>query len=197
MRTSIRRLLQTAEMAALKPLDRRQITLSRHPRPPSHKLGAAEPVDQTFLKASYGCWPGGFEFLAISQRRSGELLMFSRKSSVMLITVQALLCASLAAAQTQTTSMWGVGGSDGNSSLPDTLRSTEMHAGAGIVAGQVSAARDGILYQGSSVTMNTIGAQNIIQVSIDGHNNALEIDADQDSSNSGKVTNDGTIIVTP
>ena len=123
--------------------------------------------------------------------------MVFNNMAVVLVAAFALTGASQATAQTKSTSMWGVGGSGGNSAFPDTSRSTEMHAGEGIVAGQVNAARDGILYQGSSVTMNNIGSQNIIQVSIDGHNNAVDINADQDSSNSGDVTNGGTIIVTP
>ena len=97
-------------------------------------------------------------------------------------------------ADERATKMWGTG-SSASSSKDSQLASSKMHVNYGVVAGQVNAARDGLLYQGTSITLTSIGSQNVISTTIFGDNNRLDVDAEQDSSNSGDVTNNGTINV--
>jgi len=70
-----------------------------------------------------------------------------------------------------------------------------MHFANGIVAGQVNAARDGILYDGVSINVTSVGSQNVISTTVIGDGNEVDVDADQSASNSGDVRNDGTINV--
>lgn len=84
--------------------------------------------------------------------------------------------------------MWGVGQSGSNGTHSNT-KSSELHVNYGVVAGQVNAARDGILYQGTSITVNSIGSQNIVSTKIIGDGNKLDINADQNSKNTGDVNN--------
>lgn len=87
----------------------------------------------------------------------------------------------------QVTFLWGTA-VDGSSS-----DSGEMHLNNGIVAGQVNAARDGILYQGSTISILSIGSQSVISTSIIGDNNSVDVEADQNASNSGDVSNSGSV----
>lgn len=95
-------------------------------------------------------------------------------------------------ADERSTRMWGAGPS-GAGGKESQLASSTMHVNYGVVAGQVNAARDGLLYQGTSITITSIGSQNVISTTIYGDNNRVDVDADQDSSNSGDVSNNGTI----
>lgn len=117
--------------------------------------------------------------------------------------IGALLCAAPivsglsafpAAAESRTT-MWGVQTGTGGASRVSPRDSAEMHMAYGIVAGQVNAARDGLLYQGTSISITAVGSQNIVSTTIQGDGNTVQVDAKQDSANSGDVTNNGTINV--
>ena len=69
-----------------------------------------------------------------------------------------------------------------------------MHALDGNSAGQVNAAKQGLLlYTGPGMTITAIGSQNIVSNTVIGDNNTTNINATQTSSNSGTVTNNGTI----
>lgn len=87
--------------------------------------------------------------------------------------------------------MWGVNGA--MSSSASLLASAAMHASNGISAGQVNAARNGILFAGSSVSISSIGSQSIIATTIYGNRNDVDVNADQTSNNSGDVSNDATL----
>lgn len=80
--------------------------------------------------------------------------------------------------ESDATSMWGTGAS--STSYQEWKQSSEMHATGGVVAGQVNAARQRVLYSGPNMTV--VGSQTIIQVS--GNNNILR-DIDQSAVNSG------------
>jgi hypothetical protein len=71
--------------------------------------------------------------------------------------------------------------------------SSEMHLNNGIIAGQVNAAGDGILYEGSTISILSIGSQSVISTSIVGDNNSVDVNADQNTSNSGDVSNSGSV----
>lgn len=90
------------------------------------------------------------------------------------------------------TSMWGTQ-SGASSRASRQKASAEMHVANGIVAGQVNAARDGLLYDGVSINVTSVGSQNVISTTVIGDGNEVDVDADQDASNSGDVSNDGTI----
>ena len=81
--------------------------------------------------------------------------------------------------------MWGTGtpslGSGG-------LDSAAAHNANGNAAGQVEAAKRGWLL-GSNITVTSIGVQNIITVT--GENNT--VNANQNGTNNGSVSNNGTI----
>jgi hypothetical protein len=88
-------------------------------------------------------------------------------------------------------SMWGTSPSSAGAGA---LNSAAMHAQNGVVAGQVNAAEDGMLYAngtGGSYTIQSIGSQSVVNNNIIGDDNNVDIDADQNSSNSGAVTNNG------
>lgn len=97
-------------------------------------------------------------------------------------------------AQTSTTTaapmMWGT--TPGGVSVLGALDSAIAHAQNGVVAGQVNAARVGVLY-GANTTIQTIGSQTIMQNNITGNNNNSSINGTQTSSNSGAVTNNGSV----
>ena len=76
------------------------------------------------------------------------------------------------------TTMWGTG-SDGAASSSKS-KSSEFHASGGIIAGQVNAARLGVLYSGPNMTV--VGSQTVLQVT--GNNNVVK-DIDQNAINSG------------
>ncbi|MGY6697960.1 MAG: hypothetical protein ACXIUW_18310 [Roseinatronobacter sp.] len=75
-------------------------------------------------------------------------------------------------------SMWGTGAS--STGTQEWKQSSEMHATNGVVAGQVNAARQRVLYSGPNMTV--VGSQTIVQVT--GNNNILR-DIDQSAVNSG------------
>lgn len=77
----------------------------------------------------------------------------------------------------QSTEMWGsVQSSAGNGD------SAMMHQSGGIIAGQVNAAEEGILYAGPAMTV--VGSQSIVQVT--GNNNVVS-DINQNAVNNGNL----------
>jgi hypothetical protein len=89
--------------------------------------------------------------------------------------------------------MWGVSGGSGVGGSAD---SATMHQLLGQTAGQVESARKGFLYApGSSVTVQAIGSQSIVNNSVYGNNNSASIVADQYSTSAGQVTNSGVVSV--
>lgn len=90
--------------------------------------------------------------------------------------------------------MWG-SSATGGTSLAD---SSTMHTQDGDAAGQVNAAKLGLLFNGGpGMTITSVGSQNIVNTSVVGNNNTTSVSASQISSNTGTVSNSGTIVVTP
>ena len=90
--------------------------------------------------------------------------------------------------------MWGTDGS--GVAVGGAVESSEAHLANGIVAGQVNAAEDGLLYDNGTAgtfTIQAIGSQTVVSTSIIGNGNIADIMADQTSSNTGDVSNDGEI----
>jgi hypothetical protein len=86
-------------------------------------------------------------------------------------------------------SMWGTTPS-GNTAL----ESSTMHVENGIIAGQVNAAEEGLLYSnGSSDSYNiySIGSQSVINNTIQGDDNSINVTAEQTSENTGDISNNG------
>lgn len=125
-------------------------------------------------------------------------LRFSTAATVAI--AGALFTATLASAQstpvTGTTNstgasgrMWGAAGSGGSAQ-----DSSAMHSLDGNSAAQVNAARLGLLIgNGSNTSITAIGSQSIVSTTVIGDNNSTNITATQTSTNSGTVTNNGTI----
>ncbi|RIA55761.1 hypothetical protein [Dichotomicrobium thermohalophilum] len=91
-------------------------------------------------------------------------------------------------------SMWGTDGS--GVAVSGAAASSAAHVQNGTVAGQVNAAEEGLLLAtGSegSITIQSIGSQTVVSSTISGNDNSIHTHADQDSTNSGDVTNDGQV----
>jgi hypothetical protein len=95
----------------------------------------------------------------------------------------------ISAAAQQATYFWGT---VAETSYPGRA-SSEMHVNNGLGAGQVNAARVGILYEGTTISILSIGSQNVVSTSIIGNDNSVNVTADQDSSNTGDVSNSGSV----
>lgn len=105
----------------------------------------------------------------------------------------AVLAVPLAASE-WSTAMWGTGLKEA-SATNQLLASSAMHVNNGIAAGHVNAALDGLLYEGTSINITSVGSQNVVNTTVYGDGNHVEVEANQESSNSGDVSNDGTINV--
>lgn len=88
--------------------------------------------------------------------------------------------------------MWGSATNSGTTPVDSSI----MHAQDGNSAGQVNAARQGLLF-GPDVSITAIGSQNIVSTTVIGDNNSTNVNANQNSSNTGAVTTNGTITRTP
>ncbi len=85
--------------------------------------------------------------------------------------------------------MWG--GNTGSSGA--AWDSSAMHVQDGNAAGQVNAAKAGLLYGGQNLSITAIGSQNIVSTTVIGDGNSTNVNTTQTSSNSATVTNNGTI----
>ena len=88
------------------------------------------------------------------------------------------------------TTMWGT------APASNASESAAMHVTEGVVAGQVNAAKAGMLMStGSETTLNisSIGSQNLTNTTVNGNGNNVNVSSDQTTSNTGNVTNEGTI----
>lgn len=85
--------------------------------------------------------------------------------------------------------MWGAAGFAGSAQDSST-----MHSLDGSSAAQVNAARLGLLAgNGANTSITAIGSQSIISTTVIGDSNSTNINATQTSTNSGTVTNNGSI----
>jgi hypothetical protein len=101
-----------------------------------------------------------------------------------------------ALAQSSTTyaasNMWGTVSS--GVAVPGAVDSAAAHNLNGVTAGQVNAAKLGLLVNsGGNTTIESIGSQTIVSSTVYGSNNTTSIGATQSSSNSGSVSTNGTI----
>jgi hypothetical protein len=87
--------------------------------------------------------------------------------------------------------MWGTTSSTGSAA-----DSASMHAQEGTVAGQVDAAKAGLL-DPANISITSVGSQNIVSTTVYGNNNTTNVNTTQTSSNSGNVINHGTITQQP
>jgi hypothetical protein len=88
--------------------------------------------------------------------------------------------------------MWGT--APAGVAVPGALDSAIAHNQNSAVAGAVNAAEAGALFNGGSgITITSIGSQNIISTTVIGDGNDVDVDANQSSSNTGAVSNSGTV----
>lgn len=99
------------------------------------------------------------------------------------------------AAQAQTTgSAGGASGHMWGASSTSGPNFGGAHVQDGNAAGQVNAARSGLLLNGGpNMSISSIGSQSIISTTVIGDNNTTTVTGTQTSTNSGTVTNTGTI----
>lgn len=82
---------------------------------------------------------------------------------------------------------WGTNGTGFDSST--------MHYQSGLAASQVNAARQGFLVgNGSGASITAIGSQSIVNTTIFGDNNSANVTATQTTTNTGAVSNNGSIV---
>jgi hypothetical protein len=117
-----------------------------------------------------------------------HFILFSIPALLLLILPEQARSSDYSASQ-----MWGTDGS--GVGVAGALESSSMHTQNGIIAGQVNAAKAGLLLEtGGQLTIQAIGSQTVISSVINGNNNNVDIDADQTSTNTDSdVINDGTI----
>ena len=84
--------------------------------------------------------------------------------------------------------MWGAAGA-GNT----TIDSSTMHSLDGNSAAQVAAARQGLLIGGAGLSITAIGSQSIVSTTVIGDGNSTNVAATQTTTNTGTVSNSGSI----
>lgn len=90
--------------------------------------------------------------------------------------------------------MWGT--APAGVAVPGAVDSAIAHNQNAAVAGAVNAAQAGALFNGgpgSSISITSIGSQNIVSNTVIGDGNNVDIDANQSSSNTGQVSNSGAV----
>jgi hypothetical protein len=88
--------------------------------------------------------------------------------------------------------MWGT--APAGVAVPGALDSAIAHNQNSAAAGAVNAAEAGILFNGGSgMNITAIGSQNIISTTVIGDGNDVDVNANQSSSNTGAVSNSGTV----
>jgi hypothetical protein len=83
---------------------------------------------------------------------------------------------------------WGMGGSSASSQGNSSAESSVMHYNNATLAAQNNLAKKGLLL-GTNISVYAIGTQNI--VSVTGNNNSVS--ANQNGTNSGDISNNGTV----
>lgn len=87
--------------------------------------------------------------------------------------------------------MWGGGSILG-------VNSSTMHSQEGTVAAEVNAAKQGILLSGGpGMTIQAIGSETIVNTTVYGSNNSTNVTANQTATNSGSISNSGSIASNP
>ena len=125
----------------------------------------------------------------VLRRAPGKLLKIG---SALLILVSASASAQQSTGMNSASTMWGTSSSAASSGFG--LDSALMNAANSNIAASAQSAKDGILYApGTSITIQSIGAQNIVSNTINGSSNSVKIDSSQSSSNKADVTNEGTV----
>ena len=109
-----------------------------------------------------------------------------------------LVLSTAAQAQTNTAGgssgrMWGDTANTPSSQVDSSL----MHSNDGVAASEVNAAKAGVLYGGANITITSIGSQSIVNTSVIGNGNTTSVVATQTTTNSGAVTNNGTVAPKP
>lgn len=125
------------------------------------------------------------------------LLMTSAVSAL----IAGSTCASAQSATTYSASnQWGTTSS--GAAVTGALESSQAHSLNGAIASQVNGTKQGVLVSngslgGGSLTISSVGSQTIVSSSVVATNSTVTspINATQTSSNSGAVTNQGTINV--
>lgn len=128
----------------------------------------------------------------------GVAMKFKCLTGAFLAPAVFLIFSAAAQAQTTSASSGGPGSSGrmwGSASVPGaTTDSSTVHTQDGNAAGQVNAARRGLLLNGGpGMTITAIGSQNIVSTTITGNNNTTNVNATQSASNTGSVSNNGSI----
>ncbi len=90
------------------------------------------------------------------------------------------------------TQMWGTATAQCGCSA--AVESAMLHYEGGLIAGQVNAAKKGLLINnGSNTTIQAIGSQSIVSTTILGSNNQVNTLANQTTTNGGDVQTNGSI----
>lgn len=106
-----------------------------------------------------------------------------------------MICGTASAQETYSAGqMWGT--QPMGVAVPGALESSVTHYNQGVIAGQVKAARKGLLVTtgtGGSITVQAIGSQSVVNQVITGENITASIEADQKAVNTSEVINNGGV----
>ena len=113
--------------------------------------------------------------------------------------LMATACASCAAQSSSGNysafSMWGVATGSGFGQTATTTDSVQSHTNEGTIANSVSASKAGVILAPnvtSSVTIQSVGSQNVVSTTLIGNSNSTNVSGTQTSSNTGSVANTAT-----
>lgn len=142
--------------------------------------------------------PAEMRPVSVLLTNGGMAMKFKGLTGAVLAPAAFLILSAAAQAQTAATATSGPGSSGrmwGSTSVPgSTTDSSTVHYQDGSSAGQVNAARRGLLLNGGpGMTITAIGSQNIVSTTITGNNNTTSVNTTQTSSNTGTVSNNGVI----
>jgi hypothetical protein len=135
----------------------------------------------------------------IDERLGGRIMTRLFGSTGALLAVAGLLVFSTAAQAQTTTATTSTSGSVSSSrmwgsSSGNLTDSASLHAQEGSAAGQVNAAKLGLLVgAGPNFSITAIGSQSIVSTTIVGNSNSTNVNAQQTSTNTGDVTTNGMI----
>jgi hypothetical protein len=89
--------------------------------------------------------------------------------------------------------MWGT--APAGVAVPGALESASTHAQRAALAGAVNAAEAGMLINGigANLTISSVGSQTLVQNTVYGTDNQVNLNTKQTSNNTGDVSNKGTI----
>ena len=117
------------------------------------------------------------------------------RATIFIAIPSLMICGAASAEETYSAGqMWGT--QPAGIAVNGALESSVAHYNQGVIAGQVKAARKGLLVAtgaGGSITVQSIGSQSVINQIINGENITAAVNAEQSAVNTADVINNGGV----